>query len=137
MTIVILGAAILVMLATAMGFFSDQGWLCELASHFRVQYAWILSICSTGFFIAHQPLVGILAVGAALVNIRTILPLYTNGKRCASGPTIRVLLANILKFNHAYDRVWQVVREVKPDVIILEETDAEWVRASICAHLLV
>ncbi len=105
------------------------GWPFELASHFRVQYAWLLFL-SAGLFagIGHLP-VALLALGGGFINLALIAPLYAKPTRRMTQQPCRALLANVLSSNRAYERLRRVIREANPDVIVLTEVTQAWLTA--------
>lgn len=116
-----------VCLASVTGFLGRVGWLFELTSHFRLQYAWMLLGCALVFLLGRAPLQAGVSLGFALVNLGTILPLYLHGGPApTSHPTWRAMLANVLEDNQAHERLIRTIREVSPDVILLQEVNARW-----------
>lgn len=115
-----------------MGRCARRAWLCELASHFRVQYAWVLAV-SAVWWAMHGHLPGaLLAASFALANLSYILPLYlprplklNHGSR----RTFRLLLANVCFSNRSHDMVLQFIRQTNPDLVLLEEIDEVWLAA--------
>ena len=59
-----------------------------------------------------------------------IAPVRVQASRSSSDERrrIRLLISNVLMENTAYDRLVQLVRETKPDVLLAVETDDRWVR---------
>ena len=116
----------LVWAATLMGCASRWGWLCDLASHFRVQYAWLLGFCAVLFVALHQPLGVVMAAGGLLVNLRFILPVYVRRPSRAHGRTFRGMSVNLWRINRAYEKACRYVRAVNPDFIVFQEVSDEW-----------
>ena len=115
--------------ATVMGYVARRAWLCELASHFRVQYAWVLLAGATWLAVNARRSTALVTVGFALANLSTIAPLCLPRRARRSRRTFRVLLANVCFSNHAYESVRQFIRETNPDVVLLEEINRAWLAA--------
>lgn len=65
--------------ATLMGLWGRAGWLCELACHFRLQYAWLLLGGITFFLVTGHLPEAALSVPFTLVNLALIAPVYVGG----------------------------------------------------------
>jgi len=115
-----------------MGSFARRAWLCELASHFRVQYAWVLAASAVWWAMnAHLP-GALLAASFALANLSCILPLYLPRpleSNAGSRRTFRALLANVQFSNRSYDAVRRFIDKVNPELVLLEEIDEVWLAA--------
>lgn len=116
-------------LGTLMGFLARLGWLCELAVHFRLQYAWALLISAGVLCLAQRPAEAALAGGMALANMSLIVPLYAGPTPSGTGRVFRAVLANVLLSNHAHERVRRFIRERQPDFVVIAEATSEWLAA--------
>ena len=126
------GALIIAGLAcagTVMAMGARMAWLCELASPFRLQYAWALCASAPFLFAAQQWPAAILAVGLALINLRAIAPFYKKVAPRAGGRTMRALFANVFWLNRSSEAVRRLIREVHPDIIVLTEVNERWLSA--------
>ena len=112
--------------ATLMGLLVRLGWLCELACHFRLQYAWILLLSAAFFLTTGKFSEAALAVAFMLVNLALIMPVYVRRTQWANGGTLRVLSANVQWSNRSYERLRRVIRSLDPDLIMLVEVTTEW-----------
>lgn len=102
-------------------------WQLELLSHFRVQFAAALLISSSIFFLNRRFRWG--AVGALFCTYNTylIIPLFiTSGLQVAAGQDVRIMLANIHTSNRQFDLFLSEVREIDPDILIVQEIDFAW-----------
>jgi endonuclease/exonuclease/phosphatase (EEP) superfamily protein YafD len=122
-----------VCLVTLAGFLGRFWWVLDLFSHFRLQYLLLLA-AATAFFILGERYPQALASGLfACLNLISIVPLFfTKGSPKSSegaNPrgTYRVLLANVLKVNHAFGTVRHLIRSQEPDFIILIEVNKTWI----------
>jgi endonuclease/exonuclease/phosphatase (EEP) superfamily protein YafD len=116
-----------------------RGWdfprvqIALIASGAGVIYGWC---CSEGSVQDKLFLAALLA--CVIWQVARIFP-YTPIARVRVQPSrrsssddrrrIRLLISNVMMENTAYDRVLQLVRETKPDVLLAVETDDRWVRA--------
>lgn len=129
-TSVVVVAAWLACLATVMGFLGCWGWLFELASHFRLQYCWLLIGSAVLLSVAREWPEAALAASGALINGFLLVPLRaravpsTDG---SNGQIVRVLSANLFSSqNRSYERVRRLIREANPDLIVLTEVTHAW-----------
>jgi len=114
---------------TIAGFLGRWGWMWELASHFRAQYAAALTFCAALLFLRQQPVWAAAAGAGALLNFATFLPWYlsaASGPSTPNGKPIRALLLNLDHHNRAADRVISLVRMVDPDLILFIEVTRRW-----------
>lgn len=123
------GIAGLAALATVMGFLARWSWWCELASHFCVQYAWILSLSGIALLILHQVPEGLFAISMALLNLLAILPLHRRAPKRKAARTYRALMANVLSWNQSHEKVHRLLRDAQPDVVVLLEINERWLEA--------
>lgn len=141
-TTVVLGLAALACLGSLMGALARVGWPFELASHFRVQYTWVLLV-SAGllWLVGDGDLSTVAWVGAAaLVNLVMTVPLRiaapkrsllsTSRGGIVRDPvprdrtgeqTSRMLFANVLWSNRSYAMVRRLIHETQPDFMIFSE----------------
>ncbi len=112
---------------TLAGFFARWSWLCELASHFRVQYAALLAACAGIWWWMGSP-VALVAAVAMAINLALVLPCAI-GRRDGDGHgrrTVRVMTINVNGANQAYDRMLRAIQEVDADVVVLSEIHEAW-----------
>lgn len=123
-------AAWLACLATVMGFLGSWGWLFELASHFRLQYCWLLIGSAVLLAVAREWPEAALAACGALINGFLLAPLRAMAVPSADGSKghiVRVLSANLFSsHNRSYERVRRLIREANPDLIVLTEVTQAW-----------
>ncbi len=116
------------LLGTLLGYLSVRWWFFELFSHFRVQYAIALLICSLGFLVIGDITGMGLSVAGEYINLIAILPLKQNKpQKRENAPTYRVLSANVYQPNRAYGRLMELVEKEKPDFISLIEVNQTWI----------
>ena len=122
-------SGVVVCLATLFGFLGKYSWFLDLFSHFRVQYLISLTILSTLLFLSRRRRTAIAFLGFALVNLVLILPLYFGGQNTApeDSTIIRAMFLNVSTQFGDSERVKEVVQDLNPDIIVLEEINSQWV----------
>ncbi len=103
----------------------------ELLSHFQPQYFLAALACAA--------VLGLLrrwrwcAVSLASLSFAgvAVLPYQAAGRAAHAdagdaGPSVRVLLANVLLSNREHDRVLQLVRNADADVLVFQEVNERW-----------
>ncbi len=95
-------AAGLVCLLTLAGFAGRFYWVLDLASHFRVQYFWLLTATGLVFVLSDRMVLGLIYLFFALVNLAAIAPWkYYRQVELPQRKTYRLLSANVLQTNQA------------------------------------
>lgn len=121
----------LVALATALGWLARAHWVCELATHFRLQYACVASGCAAAFLVGGHWWLMLMAAGLAVLNLRGIGRLYRRHVSAASSEIspIRFLIANVQYRNLRVEPLLRLVEAEQPDLIVLIELTDWWVEA--------
>lgn len=112
-------------LGTIGGFFGPVWWPLELASHFRIQYAWALVLVSAGLFPSRRS-PAVIGVLLALLNLSMMVPFYRRQPPRPAGRVIRAVLLNLQASNTAYDRAIDFLRSSGADVIVVVEVNQRW-----------
>ncbi len=113
---------------TLSGLLSDRIWLCELATHFQLQYVVLLAIVTVIFALdARFKWAAFSLVVAASAFCYQLLPLYAGGRPTSAQPrTLRLVSSNIAFFNENKDELIRFVSAENPDVVVLYEITEEW-----------
>jgi endonuclease/exonuclease/phosphatase (EEP) superfamily protein YafD len=116
--------------ATVLGFLGRFHWLLDLFSHFRVQYLLGLSCLGLVLLIGRRRKTAIACLMAALLNAMVVLPLFFGEEVLPTSPTktFRVLQLNVNTQQGDPQRVLQLIDEVDPDFIVLEELNRHWIQ---------
>ncbi len=104
-------------------------WLTDLMSHFRVQYAIVLSLLILLFFVFHRKkLPIIISVVLLFWNLKDIYPLYFSPDVDAKTSTerISILSINLLSSNTNTEAVLSLINDKDPDVIVFLELTPRW-----------
>jgi endonuclease/exonuclease/phosphatase (EEP) superfamily protein YafD len=125
--------------ATLFAAAADRFWLCDLAVHFRVQYAALGLVGFVLLLVVRAPAWALLALGVASYNAMCAAPtLVTHpvvlprvAGEPASGDPVRVRVAaiNVFYANDNHRVVVDFIRRERPDAVTLIEMDADWRRA--------
>lgn len=114
------------------GFFGKYGLVYDLACNFRVQYAAVQLFCLAGFLILKSRKWFVASALFALMNICLIMPFYMPAHRVAHkkrGMGFSVLIVNVHTSNRDYERTIRIVKQMRPDILAIEEVDSQWVAA--------
>lgn len=104
-------------------------WFIDLMSHFRVQYAIVVSLLLSLFLIFHRNKLPILVLVALLLwNVKDIYPLYVsnNGINKTSAERISILSINLLSSNTNSEAVLNLIKEKDPDILVFMEFTPRW-----------
>ena len=112
------------------------GWVypLELLSHFQVQYLLAAFLCAVALAALRRWRWFAVSLGSLVLAGAAVLPYQARHSAHAdvgsSGQrTVRLLLANVLMSNSAYQRVLELVEAEDADVLIFQEVNERWQRA--------
>jgi endonuclease/exonuclease/phosphatase (EEP) superfamily protein YafD len=126
-------ASLLVCVATVLGFLGQWSWLCELFSHFRVQYLVGLLMLSLLLLVGKHKKGAVLCFVFALINLSCVLPLFL--LKAKISPLNypfghhRCMLININSELGNPALVMDAVRQEQPEFLVLEEVTESWMQA--------
>jgi endonuclease/exonuclease/phosphatase (EEP) superfamily protein YafD len=117
--------------ATLAGFAAPFGWLFQLSSHFRLQYAVILAILAVTVAFHRAPWTASLFAVGAIANLVVMAPYLWPHHRPPVHPetTTRFLLINVQAANTNHARVIEFVRDRSPDIAAFLEINENWLTA--------
>lgn len=125
------GAAVALLLLTAVSWLGFAFWLPELLTHFRIQFlaAALVLLVLAGILRHPASTLGALLVAAA--SAWPLLPYLLPGAIDAQAgeASTRVLFANVRFNNQDYDALRRLVELENPDVVGLAEVDDAWLEA--------
>lgn len=126
-------AGFLACAATVLGFFASGSWFCEGFSHFRVHYLVALLVLALLLLVAKHRRAALLYLVFALVNLSCVYPIFLLKERISPLEfpfgTHRAVLMNIHSELGDPERVMEVLREEKPEILVLEEVTDTWMKA--------
>jgi endonuclease/exonuclease/phosphatase (EEP) superfamily protein YafD len=117
---------VLTLLATITGFLARLWWLFEPTSHFRAQYMFVLLAAAIIAAAGRRWLPAALFALAAMVNFILVIPVYLAGESVQEGASYRILMANVEYINEDEAAVLQMIGDVNPDILIVEEFTPAW-----------
>ena len=112
------------------GFAGPWYWQADLFSHFRPQYAVLLTLAAVALFFGRRWAGGTLAVLGLALNLGVLLPhadppaSVTSPQR--STPGLRCVSLNLLQGNKEHGAVEKFVRESGADVLVFQEVSPAW-----------
>lgn len=124
--------ASLVLLAIAsLSFLSTRyGWriYLELFSHFQLQYLLLCVVLFGLLVLTRRFALSIAGFLCILVVAVQVVPWYIpqSDRPLTAGTEIEIFLANVNAKNTHYDRLLAQVRQVQPDLAIIQEAEGEW-----------
>lgn len=113
---------------TALSFFGSQWWFFELFTHFRLQLAGGAALFLAAALIRRHYVPASLAGAAAAVNLAFLLPYVMPQPPMAQAApnAVRILVANVGKYNDDYRSLRDLVAAERPDIVGLLEADRGW-----------
>jgi endonuclease/exonuclease/phosphatase (EEP) superfamily protein YafD len=103
-------------------------WLLDLFSHFRVQYFLGLAAVALVLIFRHRYKVPAFFGVLAIANLCTIVPLYFGRDPQPTGVSrsYRSLLMNVNTESGVPGKVAQIIKQLDPDFLALEEVNDQW-----------
>jgi len=126
-------AAIVTILFSVITSLGLEDYRIQLFAHFRLQYLVVSILLLLVFGALRSVPYTLLLVATAGLNAFFILPWYTGGNVAAdipadaARPQLKLLHANVLSSNAAYDRLIALLDDERPDVVFLQEVTPAWV----------
>ncbi len=119
---------VLVWGATAAAFAARAFWMCELATHFRAQYAALLMLSAAGLLFLHHPAWAAAAGLGGAINLAILLPTY--GRMTLPSrpqrPGIKALLMNVNFRNQDYESTLNLIHLTRPEFVAIIEVTRVW-----------
>lgn len=112
--------------ASLVGLCGSAWWVFDLASHFRVQYLFVLVLGALVATIARRYALLGAALVFVLLNAWMVLPCLVPRPRPPDGDRLRVLFVNVHTGNRDTERVARLVRRADADVVGLMEINDRW-----------
>jgi len=105
----------------------------ELFTHFRLQYLVVSILLLIVFGALRNMPYALLLLATASLNALLVIPWYLGGDTAdnvaadTTGRQLKLLHANVLSSNTAYDRLIALLDDEQPDVVFLQEVTPAWV----------
>ncbi|MDX1654774.1 MAG: endonuclease/exonuclease/phosphatase family protein [Candidatus Competibacteraceae bacterium] len=117
---------------TLAGLAAPLGWPWEQFSHFPAQYAVVLGLAALLLGLSQRYTWAMAFAVFAVINLGQLVP-YLNGTTVRAAPQagteLRLLTLNVLTENRQYPRVLELIRQRRPDLVLLPEVDSPWLEA--------
>ncbi len=118
---------VLIVLLSLTGYLGTIHWTLDLTSHFKVPY-FVLSLFGTVvLLLARQWGWSSLGLLGMILNGMVILPWYLPTTE-AGFSNLKLLLSNVHVRNQNYSALIQLVRTENPDILIVQEGNAGWIK---------
>ena len=118
-------------LTTAAAFLGTWGWIFELVTHFRLQYAVVLLLLAAGMIAMRRFRAAVVFLIFALVNLLVLAP-YVFARRDATpvghAKPVRFLALNVFARNERYALVRALLTREQPDIVVLTEVTPRWLQ---------
>ncbi|MCK6369864.1 MAG: endonuclease/exonuclease/phosphatase family protein [Gammaproteobacteria bacterium] len=114
--------------------FARYGWIAELVSHFRLQYAVVLVALVGGFAITRRPYrafaAGLFLLPNAWFAGPYLLPgVVTSSAAAAAAGEVSIVALNLFVANSEHAAVRAYLRHADADILVLSELTPAWVSA--------
>lgn len=116
--------------ASVVAYLGPLWWVFDIFSHFRVQYFLALTLCAIFLGFGGRRWSALAFLICALTNAPLLLPYYAGVRpSLSSSPqAIRVLLLNVNTQSGRPLEVLRLVKEARPDLLVLQEVSDGWLR---------
>ncbi len=127
--IVLLVALVALGIAANIGQFANAVPHLDLLVHFQVQYAWAFALLAGASILRRKWVLVLLFVLQLSISAARIAPWYMQGETATNSDSLRILSANVLYSNTEYDSFLDLVYEVEPDILVVQESSHGWHKA--------
>ena len=104
-------------------------WVCELLSHFQVQYFWCLAAATAMLACLRLYRLAAVPLAIALIPLLRIAPCYLAREERVpppEAPRLRVMSFNVHTMNREHRSVCEYVKRKNPDVAVFYEVNEAW-----------
>lgn len=113
------------------GYFGKFGFWFDLTAHFQAQYFFVFVYCAVIYGFKKKWKMALLALLLTSLNLVRIIPLYINpvpSSQASHSQRLKILLVNVHTQNDQYQIAADYIRQMKPDILALEEINEAWVK---------
>lgn len=109
------------------GMLGKDNWFFDLLSHFKLQYSYLLLIGMTVLYLLRKDKKVLLFIIPLLINGTEIMSVYFGGNSDKETETsIKICSANVLSSNGQFEKLNDLIKLEKPDIVILQEVNTLW-----------
>jgi endonuclease/exonuclease/phosphatase (EEP) superfamily protein YafD len=119
----------LIALATPTPYLGTLHWVIELFSHFFHWYFLLGLISCLVLFITRNRRWAVAGLFVAAANSLLLVPIYLSPTSSDAEPNLRILHANVLTTNTDHQSFLELVEDVNPDIISVQENNLAWQEA--------
>jgi endonuclease/exonuclease/phosphatase (EEP) superfamily protein YafD len=98
----------------------------QLFSHFRLQYFAVASLLVVAYIVLRNRRYAVLMFATAFINGVHVLPWYLDEPYATGDRDLSLLLANLLYTNEEYDKLFALLDNEQPEVVVLQEVTHAW-----------
>jgi endonuclease/exonuclease/phosphatase (EEP) superfamily protein YafD len=118
-------------IATAASFAGRLHWTCDLATHFRAQYAAGGLLLAFGLIACRHFRASLAPLALGLVNVWFLVPFYLQHDEPGAMPPpeaarLKIVSLNVYAGSKSYDEVLGYLREAQPDFVLFTEMTHAW-----------
>lgn len=122
-------AAILTIVFSIVTALSIDHFGIQLFTHFKVHYLVVSVLLGVALAMLRQPVYVAGLLLAVALNASLVIPWYVPGSVSAGATQLTVLQANVLSSNTDHQRLFDLLDEESPDVVLLQEVSPQWLMA--------
>lgn len=119
-------AGIFSVLVTLPLWFARKHWICDLFTHFRVQYSLALLCAALLLLFSARKKFSLLFLGFMSFQLLGIVPYYFPVASSADGPLFKVVLANVNSTAGDPDQVLRYLQTTEADLVVIQEFSSRW-----------
>jgi endonuclease/exonuclease/phosphatase (EEP) superfamily protein YafD len=127
----LIAAGTVIVGATLAGFLGRLWWVFDLFAHFQFQYLLSISIVIFLLLVLKRFKMSAIFIVCFASNLARVLPYYwpVNSATNHSSSSLRAIALNVNTANEHYELVSKLIREHNPDILVLTEVNAAWIKA--------
>ncbi|MCA8941190.1 MAG: endonuclease/exonuclease/phosphatase family protein [Planctomycetes bacterium] len=120
-------AAGIVLIPFVFALLGDLWWFFELWAHFHGCYAIAYTPWALGLYLARVKRMAIVTGITVLLDMMFVVPLWIGPTTSGQPANLRVMSINVNTSNRWYRIMHQAVAKEQPDILVVQETDNDWI----------
>src|SRR6056297_223790 len=121
--------AVVLLLLTLLGYLGETAWWLDVLNQGRMQYLWFSLILAILLLAARAWGWLSVALVAAAINAWFVVPWLLESPATPPGNDgrhLRLMVLNVRESNEQFEPILELLRRVRPDLVVLNEVDPEW-----------